>query len=305
MNRHKTPLRYPGGKQKLAPFIAEVMASNDLIGGHYAEPYAGGAGIAIELLLNGTATKIHLNDSSVPVYAFWRSILRKTDEFCRRISGASLTVAEWRRQQQILTRVREFGQLDVGFSLFYLNRCNRSGILSGGLIGGLKQAGNWKMDARFPRNELISRIEAIAARKESIALTNLDAEEFILQCIPKFPANTLIYCDPPYYHKANRLYLNHYQPQDHARVAGVIQRQIKHPWLVSYDSAPEIQEYYSGRRSFLYALQYNAAQAYKGRETFFFSDSLNLPTTSAIPSIAAALQEIRPPRPSAKRLRTG
>ena len=160
-----TPLRYPGGKQKLAPFILELMKANKLVGGEYAEPYAGGAGVAIRLLLNGHVSRIHLNDSCIGVYSFWRSILAKTEEFCKRIANVPLTVPEWRRQKEIFSRPSEFNQIDVGFSMFYLNRCNRSGILSGGLIGGPKQNGKWRMDARFNREELIRRIKAIAQKK--------------------------------------------------------------------------------------------------------------------------------------------
>lgn len=292
MSRYKTPLRYPGGKQKLAPFILEIMKENCLHGGHYVEPYAGGAGIAIELLLSGKAERIHLNDSCTGIHAFWHSVLSNPEELCRRISRASMTIEEWRRQKDIFSRQAEFEQVDVGFSVFYLNRCNRSGILSGGVIGGLKQEGEWKMDARFPRNELISRIEAIASRKSAITLKNWDAEKFILKYVPRLPANTLVYCDPPYFHKADRLYLNHYDPEDHARIAQVIQREIKHHWVVSYDGVPEILKHYSRRRSFLYSLQYNAAKAYKGTEAFFFSDRLNLPQESTVSYIDHALKSL-------------
>lgn len=291
MSNYKTPLRYPGGKQRLTPFVLELMGENDLVGGDYAEPYAGGAGVAIALLLKNKVSHIHLNDSCTGIYAFWRSILNQTNEFCRRVTDTRLTVKEWRRQQEILSRPAEFNQIDVGFSAFYLNRCNRSGILSGGLIGGLKQDGEWKMNARFPRKELVGRIEAIAVKRKSITVKNMDAEKFILDYLPQLPEKSLVYCDPPYFHKASRLYLDHYKPKDHAQIARVIQNNVCHHWIVSYDGAPEILKCYSERRSFLYDLQYNAAKAYKGREVFFFSDDLKLPKTSAIPNIAAALKE--------------
>src|SRR6185312_12908846 len=229
MHPYKTPLRYAGGKQKLFPFIGEVMSANELDGADYVEPYAGGAGIAIELLLQGKTAHIHLNDASPAVYAFWRSILTKTDAFCRRIGGVSLTVEEWRRQRDVLRAPGGHSQFDLGFSLFYLNRCNRSGIPSGGVIGGLDQTGPWKIDARFPRTELIQRIEAIAARRRVITIKNQDAEEYIRTYVPKLPRKTLVYCDPPYYHQSSRLYLNRYGPADHVRIATVIQRFLKRP----------------------------------------------------------------------------
>lgn len=290
MSRYRTPLRYPGGKQKLAPFIVEILRTNDLVGGQYAEPYAGGAGVALELLLDNLVSKIHLNDSSKQIYSFWRSVLSHTEELCRMISRASLTVEEWKLRREIVRNPNGYSQLEVGYSAFYLNRCNRSGVLSGGLIGGLAQTGEWKMDARFSRNELIRRIEVIASRKSAIVLKNWDAEKFMQEHIPTLPQETLVYCDPPYFEKASRLYLNSYGESDHDRIADVIQSQLPRKWVVSYDSAPQILEYYKQRRSFLYDLQYNASRVYKGREVFVFSDDLILPDSSILPSVDNALK---------------
>jgi DNA adenine methylase len=266
------------------------MDENDLLGGDYAEPYAGGAGIAMELLLGGHVRRVHLNDASFGVYAFWYSILNHTEAFCRRIASASLSIREWRRQKEILSRCTEFDLLDAGFSLFYLNRCNRSGIVSGGVIGGLKQTGRWKIDARFYPNELIRRIEAIAVKQEAISVRNLDAEKFIVTHVASLPERSLVYCDPPYVHKSERLYLNKYTPGDHVRIAGVIQRNIKHPWLVSYDPVPEVFKAYSRRRSLVYNLQHNAAVARLGKEVLFFAPRLRIPVSSSLTSIDSALR---------------
>ena len=204
MGHHYTPLRYPGGKQKISPFINEILLENNLIGGQYVEPYAGGAGVGIELLLRGQVSRIHLNDIDPAVYAFWHSILKETEEFCYRISRASLSIEEWRKQREILREKEDVDRFDLGYAMFYLNRCNRSGILSGGVIGGLKQNGEWKMDARFPRNDLIRRIESIARLKRFIKIRNWDAEKFIIEYLPRLPPNTLVYCDPPYYNKSQK-----------------------------------------------------------------------------------------------------
>lgn len=285
MSRYNTPLRYPGGKQKLAPFIAEVMAANGLTGGHYAEPYAGGAGVAMELLLTKKVSHVHLNDASAPVHAFWHAVLHRTEEFCRRIRTASLTVQEWRRQKEIISRPDEFDELDLGFGLFYLNRCNRSGIPTGGLIGGIKQTGRWKMDVRFPRNEMIRRIESIALHRKRISIHNWDAERYMTEHLSTLPANSLVYCDPPYFRQSDRLYFNRYTDDDHAEIAEVIQNTLRGHWLVSYDNVSEILGLYEKRRSFTYDLQYHAARAYKGEEIFILSDDLEMPQSSAVKCI--------------------
>lgn len=292
MSKYNTPLRYPGGKQRLAPFIREIIERNGLDGCDYVEPYAGGAGVAMELLVQGTVAKVHLNDVSKPLCAFWRAVLNQTTKLCRRIVSASLTVEEWRRQKDILEHPNRHSQLDLAFSLLFLNRCNRSGILSAGVIGGNSQNGNWLMDARFPRNELVRRIEVIGNLRSRIHITCLDAEEYLTTYTTQLPRKALIYCDPPYYAKADRLYLNHYHPEDHVRISRILQERVTRPWVVSYDSAPEIAALYNHRKSFKYSLQYNAATAYKGTELFIFSDKLEMPEKSAIHSIDQALVRV-------------
>lgn len=290
MDKPKTPLRYPGGKQKVWRFISEMLSANDLDGGHYVEPYAGGAGVAMELLLSGQVKCIHLNDSCPAVFAFWHSVIHEPDEMCRRIRCASLTVKEWKKQKDIYRHPDQHNCIDLGYAVLFLNRCNRSGIMNGGIIGGKKQNGPWKIDARFSRNDLIARIERIASRSSSIKIRNWDAERYLIQYVSRLPQESLIYCDPPYFNKADRLYENHYTPADHSRLARTIQTKLNGAyWMVSYDNAPEIFEHYSKRRSFTYSLQYNAARAYKGSEVFVLSDDLVLPKGSRIPAIDIAL----------------
>lgn len=270
--------------------MLEVLKANGLEGGHYVEPYAGGAGVAMELLVDGHVGHVHLNDSSYHVYSFWHSALTHTDEFCAKISRSLLNVDEWLAHREILRHPDQYSELEVGFATFYLNRTNRSGVLTGGVIGGLSQNGKWKIDARFPRNELIRRIELIGVLRNSITLRNSDAEDFFSNHLPTLPDQTLVYCDPPYFEKASRLYLNHYEPDDHARIAETIQRLENLKWMVSYDGVEQILGYYASRRKFLYELQYNASRAYKGREVFIFSDDLVIPRSSALPHITQALK---------------
>ncbi|HLX96809.1 MAG TPA: DNA adenine methylase [Verrucomicrobiae bacterium] len=296
MKQYRTPLRYPGGKQKIAPFIGEILVANSLEGGHYAETYAGGAGVALELLFSGIVSHIHLNDSWYPIHAFWRSIIYKTEEFCRRISSVPLTVEEWRRQREVLLRPWEFDQIDTGFSAFYLNRCNRSGIIhNAGLIGGVNQTGKWKMDARFDRGGLIRRVEAIGQKHGSITLKNWDAERFIKEHLPSLPERSLIFCDPPYFHKADGLYYNHYAPEDHERIANTIQNKVHRPWLISYDCTPEVFQFYIERRKFTYPLQYSARAVYKGTELVILSDGLRIPVHSTLSFINARSRIFRSP----------
>ena len=294
MARYATPLRYPGGKQRLAPFVREILKCNDLLGGHYAEPYAGGAGIAIALLLDDQVSHVHLNDSSLHIYSLWQAIVTQPDRFCTSISTASLSVQDWRQHREVVRHPEDHDPFSLGFSTFYLNRCNRSGVLTAGVIGGLAQTGKWRIDARFPRNELIRRVEAIATRADRVRVTNLDAEEFLYQDAPQhLPINdTLVYFDPPYYERAQRLYMDWYQKDDHHRLARVIQTTVAHRWIVSYDAHADVLALYDARRRFLYDLPYSAIRAYQGREVFIFSDDLEIPASSEVATVATGLKEL-------------
>jgi DNA adenine methylase len=176
---HFTPLRYPGGKAKLAEYVKALMKENRLLDGEYVEPYAGGAAIALELLFHEYVSCVHINDVSVPVYSFWKSVLEHTEDLCRLIMETPLTVKAWDAQKRILSHLDEHDEREIGFATFFLNRTNRSGILNGGIIGGRDQTGPWKIDARFNARELVQRVEAIAGMRHRIKLTRQDALKFL------------------------------------------------------------------------------------------------------------------------------
>lgn len=272
-----TPLRYPGGKGKLVPYIKKVIEANNLVDGVYVEPYAGGAAVALELVLQEYVKQVHINDISAGVAAFWRSVLDNTDALCSLISSATLTMDEWNKQRDILRRPAGHDDLIVGFATFYLNRTNRSGILAAGVIGGKEQNGKWKMDARFNRTDLIKRIHVIARIRNRIHFHQQDAMDFIDSVAPTLPAKSLIYLDPPYYVKGSDLYLHYYQHDDHVQIAKRVAKLHKKNWIVSYDNAPEVRPLYSKFRNIVYGLSYSAQERYKGAEIMFFSNELVIP----------------------------
>ena len=272
-----TPLRYPGGKGKLTEFLKYVINENDLLGCDYAEPYAGGAGIAVSLLLHGYAQCIHLNDLNLSVFSFWHSVVHCPDELCQLIRDTPVTMDEWYRQKAIQANQADCSPLELGFSTFFLNRTNRSGIIWGGVIGGKKQDGPWKIDARFNKDDLIRRIERLALFGGNIKVYNLDATTFIKQIIPTLPNKALVYLDPPYYVKGQGLYEHHYTHQDHLDVAELVSSKLARPWIVSYDHAPEIISMYPIFKSIIYGINYSAQDRYKGAEVMFFSDDLVVP----------------------------
>lgn len=271
-----TPLRYPGGKGRLTQHVIDLLEANDLVGGHYAEPYAGGAGIAITLLYLEYAQHIHLNDLDPAVYCFWHSILMDTEQFVRLVHDTPLTVEEWRKQRALQYAKDKAGALELGFSTFYMNRTSRSGILRGGVIGGVNQNGKWKMDARYNRSELIRRIEKIASYASRISIYNRDASDLIEDVLPSLPERSLIYLDPPYYHHGSRLYHASYRHDDHAKIAGQVAK-INQKWIVSYDNVEPVRRLYSRYRQQPFGLGYTAQRAYTGAEVMVYCDGIVTP----------------------------
>lgn len=286
--KFNTPLRYPGGKGKLTGFLKMIFEQNELLDGHYVEPYAGGAGIALNLLTHGYASCIHLNDLNPAVFAFWHSVINQPEALCKAIHDVEVTMEEWHRQKAILSDPANHSPLEIGFSTFFLNRTNRSGIIWGGVIGGKNQDGPWKLNARFNKDDLINRIERIALYRSRIRLYNLDAAELIKTVLPTLPSKTLIYLDPPYYVKGRGLYENHYLHEDHISIAKLVKKHITHHWIVSYDNAPEIIEMYKGCPTITYGINYTAQSRYKGSEAMFFSKGLVIPDVKNPANLKAA-----------------
>jgi DNA adenine methylase len=271
-----TPLRYPGGKSQLAPLVIDLLKTNDLLYGEYAEPFAGGAGIALTLLLNSYVSRIYLNDIDPAIHAFWHSVLYDTNALCQRVTDTQVTMNEWHRQRAIYLDPTCADLGAKGFATLFLNRTNRSGILRGGVIGGLNQDGSYKLDCRFNRGDLVRKIRRIATHAEQIELSCLDAATFITTVVPRTSEDTLVNLDPPYYGKGPELYTNFYRHDDHAALADTVGRMQRH-WMVTYDDTPEIRRLYSRWRCFSSSLTYSAQVKRTGVEMLVVDDDLHLP----------------------------
>lgn len=271
-----SPLRYPGGKSKFYSYVREILSCNDMLGETYIEPFAGGAGLALKLLLNDDVSRIIINDFDPAIYSFWYSILNETDAFCELVENTILTQNEWRNQRNTYLQLDRSRPLELGFATFYLNRTNVSGVVKGGMIGGQEQNGRYGLDARFNRETLIHKINIIAAHRDQIVLLNRDAKELLQPRELRRFYKTFINLDPPYVKKGAQLYKNAFREADHRELCELVKR-CSRKWIVTYDICPLVAELYKSYRSSYLDVTYSIQTSKKAKEYIFFSDNLILP----------------------------
>lgn len=268
---HFSPLRYPGGKNCIFPFVSQLLVENQLIGSSYAEPYAGGAGLALRLLFEGYVEHVYINDLDYSIYSLWHTILNRPEEFCNWIRRVRVTVTSWNRYKNIQKGTKDIDMYELAKATFFLNRTNISGVIKGGVIGGQCQNGKYKIDARFNKADLISRIRKIAEMKSQITLSNLDGLDFIKKMNSK-KESVFIYLDPPYYQKGSELYMNYYKNSDHEKLSKHVHL-IKDKWMVSYDNHEFILNLYANQNKVTYKLSQSASNRI-GDEVLIFSKKL-------------------------------
>ena len=274
---NSTPLRYPGGKSLMTSFFVDLFQKNNLHEIVYAEPYAGGAGAAINLLLNNYVKEIIINDANVGIYSFWNALINDSDRFIEVVHDIPVTMNEWYRQREILLKSIE-PSFELGVATFFLSRTNRSGVIYGGAIGGAtedKQAkAKYKIDCRFNKNDLIPRLETIAANKHRIKVCNEDALSFLRQ----LDGNVFVYLDPPYYVKGKSLYMNHYTDKDHKELALFLQNEAHFNWMLSYDDVPQIRALYENLELYRFPLKYTVNKKQVGYELLTHSPNISFPS---------------------------
>lgn len=271
----KSPLRYPGGKVKLYPFMEQLIRQNTVDPPIYVEPFAGGAGLALELLFNGNVERIMINDLDPAIYSFWYSITNEETFylFINRVNEVDININEWKIQKDIYMHQDIHNKLELGFATFFLNRCNRSGILKAGPIGGQKQNGNYRINCRFNKDRLIPLLRKIYDNRNRIDVTNLNAEEFI-EYIDMNYDNLFIYLDPPYVDKGYQLYKNSFTKEDHVSLSKKIKK-LKNKWFVTYDNTDLIKELYSDCKTEIFNIQYSAGSKRVENEIAVYSDSID------------------------------
>ena len=279
--RFVSPLRYPGGKARLAPYVSTLLAWQEPQPSIYAEPFAGGAGVALRLLIDGDVKAIHINDLDPGVAAFWRCVFGAPREFARLIEAAPVTVDAWEQHMAVYKQPRGHDDLTLGFATFFLNRTNRSGILTARPIGGLEQTGRWKIDARFNRENLAQRVRFLGTYSDRVTVTELDARE-MLRSLPGDPEQYFVYIDPPYLVQGDDLYLSRFTAKDHQEVAEVLAA-TKVRWLLTYDADARVtDDLYRGFRCLEFDIHHQAHVQHLGQEFAVFSATTVIPEDAVI-----------------------
>ena len=272
MKSFYSPLRYPGGKTCNFNFVSHLLIENNLVGIDYIEPYAGGAGLALKLLIEEYVGNIYINDYDKSIYCFWNSIINYTDDFCKWILDVDINIENWKKYKKIQENKDNENCFELAKSTFFLNRCNISGVLKGGVIGGVNQSGKYKINARFNKKYLIEKIIRISRFRNRIFLYNEDGIKFVNK-LNKEKSNFFIYLDPPYYQKGANLYLNFYQEEDHFELSKLIP-QIRKYWIMSYDNCNFINNLYRNNIRIRYNLKQSTSNRI-GDEILIISNNLN------------------------------
>jgi len=270
-----TPLRYPGGKTSLFLFFDEIIKNGNWSSVEYIEPYAGGAGAALSLLLLERVDSIVINDLDPAIYAFWKSVLEDTDEFIKKIEGTAVTIEEWKKQKEIYKNRAVADMFDLGFATFFINRTNRSGVMNAGPIGGLDQSGPYKINARYNKESLVAKIKLIASYKSRISVSNSDGIEVIKEYVKK--PTSFFYIDPPYFKQGKGLYMNFFDNKQHEDLAAILIRNRGARWILTYDNEPEILKLYSDFKDqkATFDLRYSARNHRLASELMIFSDGVS------------------------------
>jgi DNA adenine methylase len=279
---NSTPLRYPGGKSIMTSLFEEIFEINSLKNVIYAEPYAGGAGSAINLLLKDKVDEIKINDVSLGIYSFWYFLVKESDNFLKLFETTSVNLDEWQKQRKIFKTASK-PSLELAFATFFLSRTNRSGILNAGPMGGQdhekQAAAKYKLDCRFNKNSLYENIIKIIEKKDRIQVYNYDALTFLKKLKNK---NHFVYLDPPYFKQGKALYINYYNYNNHLELSVFLKTINNFKWVLSYDNVTEIQDMYLDFNLYAFDLIYTAQDVKQGSELFTHSEDVILPRNPVI-----------------------
>lgn len=237
------------------------------------EPFAGGAGASLALLDAGIVDHVIINDYDKSIYAFWQTAVNNSDYLIDKIKSTRISIAEWHRQRACYLK-KDSSLEELAYATFFLNRTNRSGIIQGRPIGGLKQRGIWNLKSRFDKKKMIERFKHIKGFSQKISVSNLDALELLKSYNDgKSHNEILLFLDPPYYKHGTELYLNSFTDDDHKILANhLLSSNMR--WIMTYDDHAFVRSLYVRTKKRHYKLGHCAHRPKIGDELILVSPNL-------------------------------
>lgn len=240
-----SPLRYPGGKQRLTKQIAEHLPKEEFT--EYREPFVGGGSVFFHIRKLGKGQVFWLNDLFEPVANFWQQVMSNPQEL---IKYVNIFRTDTPKGSELFEDMKKFYddcprdggyEPDLAAAFFIVNRLSFSGL---GFSGGFSQA---SFDGRF-KDSHINMIQRCSELMDNCKITNLDYS-VLLEASPQSPEhNVFIFLDPPYDIESSNLYGNRgdtHKTFDHAKFAQDCEK-CKHKWLITYNDNPGIRDLFKG-----------------------------------------------------------
>lgn len=260
-----SPLRYPGSKRRLAGHISELLRENQLRPELFVEPFAGGASVSLRLLEDDSVQRIGLIEKDPLVASFWKVVFSENHaEWLKtQIREMDVTIDKWKEFKATVPKDLR----NRALACLFLNRTSFSGILapSSGPLGGYEQQSDYPIDCRFPRDTLIKRIEQANSYRDRVAFVwEMDwaaglERIFEFQSPKKDPRTLFFYFDPPFFHKAEKLYRYYFENGDHEQLRNTIVK-LEYPWALSYDYCESVDELYAEKERTHIEMLYSASQ---------------------------------------------
>jgi len=251
IKQNVSPLRYPGGKTKLIPYIASILPDTVT---RIVEPFCGGSSVSLALLLAGKVDEIVLNDMDINVISLFRTIMDNPHQLIQRIWNTTLSREQYFSFQKSLLAEEEIQEEERAFRFLYCNRTAFSGIIFANPMSNL--------NARWNPKVLQKRILDIWKASDKIMLCMEDAKQLIEEEY-WHGEDTFIFIDPPYFKKGGALYRKAYQESDHADLSFVLEhlyRQVPGAHMViTYDNEKVIRDLYKIPRIQVFKPTYSIA----------------------------------------------
>lgn len=225
-----SPLRYPGGKSRVASRIAKLLPNFS----EFREPFVGGGSVFLELAKLRPDATYWLNDLYPDVANFWEVAHKNLEALVSHVKIFRSAETDGRKLYSFIRSLESGDPAQRAARFFILNRITFSGTSDSG--GYSQQAFENRLT-----NTAIDRLENLSFISNlKVKVTNTDYA---------LPAQTpgagvVLFMDPPYVTKAQKLYGkggNLHRTFDHERFAQTI-LDVNHHWLITYNDGASIKQ---------------------------------------------------------------